>query len=58
MIAGFTTAVALHGLYNFSIITAGGNFKTLIPLAILAGLAVFLSFAFNDLKKLKSICKP
>ncbi|MBI2625399.1 MAG: PrsW family intramembrane metalloprotease [Candidatus Nealsonbacteria bacterium] len=58
MASGFAIAVILHGLYNFSIITADGYSKALIPMAILTSLAFFLTWGFNDLKRLKSVCQP
>lgn len=54
---GLVIATLLHGLYNFSIIrnTSGEGF--IIPLLILISLAAFVTFAFKQLKKIKSICK-
>lgn len=57
IVFGLLLATALHGLYNFSIMRIDGNAKILIPLLILLGLAVFVSFAFKRLRKLPSICK-
>ena len=57
ILLGLATATILHGLYNFSIIEIEGNLSFLIPIIILLGLAVFITFAFQRLKKLKSICK-
>jgi len=54
---GLGIAVFLHGLYNFSIIEIEGNLKFLIPAIILIGLAIFLTFGFKRLKKMKSVCK-
>ncbi len=54
---GIGTASLLHGLYNFSIMEIEGSPKTLIPIIILIGLAIFVSLAFKRLKKMKSICK-
>jgi protease PrsW len=54
---GLSTAVALHGLYDFSIMEVGGNLKFLIPIAILVSLTVFVSLVFQRVKKIKSICK-
>ncbi len=53
---GILTAVLLHGLYNFSIMTIGGPLKIIIPVAILISLAIFVIPGFEKLKKLKSIC--
>ena len=56
--AGILIAVLLHGLYDFSIINIDGNFKFIIPLAILISLAVFISLGFKKVKRLKSVCLP
>ncbi len=53
---GLGVAIALHGLYNFSIIVIEGPMKLIIPTVILLALAFFVSFAFKKLKKIKSIC--
>ncbi len=53
---GLGIAIALHGLYNFSIIVIEGPMKIIIPTVILLVLAFFVSFAFKKLKKMKSIC--
>ena len=57
LILGLTIAILLHGLYNFSIIEIEGNLKLLIPVIILISLAIFITFGFKRLKKIKSICK-
>jgi len=54
---GLLISVALHGLYNFSIMEIEGSLKFLIPLMILIGLAIFLTLGFKKLKKMKSVCK-
>jgi len=54
---GIIIAVALHGLYNFSIITLEGNLRLIIPIIILIILAILTSLGFEHLKKLKSVCK-
>lgn len=54
---GLFFAVLLHGLYNFSIMEIETPLNIIIPIIILLWLAIFVSFAFNNLKKLKSICK-
>jgi len=54
---GLFIAVLLHGLYNFSIMELEGKLTFLIPVLILIGLAIFVTFGFRKLKKLKSICK-
>lgn len=53
---GITAAIALHGLYDFSIITIESNLKFVIPILILSVLAVFISLGFRKVKKIKSIC--
>lgn len=54
---GLLISVALHGLYNFSIMEIEGSLKFLIPLIILISLAIFLTFGFKRLQKMKSVCK-
>jgi len=54
---GIIMAVVLHGLYDFSIIALEGNLKIIVPIAILIILAIFTSLGFEQLKKLKSVCK-
>lgn len=56
--AGIAIAVLLHGLYDFSIISIGGNSKFIIPIIILITLSVFVSLGFKKVKKLKSVCLP
>jgi len=55
--SGLLIATLLHGLYNFSIIEMKGMFSFLIPVVILFCLAVFVTFSFRKLKKIKSVCK-
>jgi RsiW-degrading membrane proteinase PrsW (M82 family) len=55
-IFGFILVIALHGLYDFSIIRLEGNARLIAPVIILMILAGFLSFTFKELKKLKSVC--
>lgn len=57
LIFGLGAATFLHGLYNFSIIELKGTLSWLIPVIILISLAIFLTFAFRNLKKIKSVCK-
>jgi len=57
ILLGLSLAFLLHGLYNFSIIEIEGGLSFLIPVIILLGLAIFLTYGFQRLKKLKSICK-
>ncbi len=57
LIFGLGIAAFLHGLYNFSIIKIEGSLTFLIPVIVLIGLAIFLTYSFQRLKKLKSVCK-
>jgi RsiW-degrading membrane proteinase PrsW (M82 family) len=57
LIIGVGIATLLHGLYNFSIMELERIFSWLIPIVILISLAIFLTFAFKRLKKIKSTCK-
>lgn len=57
LISGIAIATLLHGLYNFSIMKAEGNFKVFAPFLIIVALVLSVSFAFNKLRKLQSICK-
>ena len=54
---GLLISIVLHGLYNFSIMEIEGSLKFLIPLTILISVAIFLTFGFKRLQKMKSICK-
>jgi len=53
---GLILAISLHGLYDLSIMTEG-SLSVLGPIIILIGLAIFISFGFKKIKKLKSVCK-
>ena len=57
LITGIFIAVALHGLYNFSIITLEGYMKFIVPVIIILTLAFLVFSGFENLKKKKSICK-
>lgn len=57
LLIGFSTAVFLHGLYNFSIMVIEGSARFLIPFLILMNLALVLSLGFRKLKEIKSICE-
>lgn len=57
VMTGILLATALHGLYNFSIITLEAPLSFLISLLVLVGLSIFIIYDFNEIKKLKSICK-
>ncbi|MBI2050060.1 MAG: PrsW family intramembrane metalloprotease [Candidatus Staskawiczbacteria bacterium] len=54
-VSGLALTSALHGLYNFSIITFKGALQIATPVIILVGLAIFVVWAFNRVKKMKSI---
>lgn len=53
---GLILAIFLHGVYNFSIMNIKGNQRFIIPVIILIALALFVSWGFKKLKRLKSIC--
>ena len=54
---GILAAALLHGLYNFSIIKLSAPFDAIIPTAIIIGLIAFIFYDFDEIKKIKSICK-
>jgi protease PrsW len=54
---GIFFATALHGLYDFSIMTLEGYAKLLIPIIILAVLIYYVFNGIEKLKELKSVCK-
>lgn len=54
---GLLLATVLHGLYDFSIMTLQAPFNFLIPAGIITGLAIFMIWDFNEVKKIKGICK-
>ena len=56
VILGLSSAILLHGLYNFSIMEIEAPLKFIIPIIILLGLALFVTFGFKKLKKMKSVC--
>ena len=56
LILGIVISTSLHGFYNWSIMNIEGMNKFIIPLIIIGGLSIFLSYGFKKLKKLKSIC--
>lgn len=55
-LTGLFFASFLHGLFNFSIIQAQGYWKLAIPLTILVGLALFVSWGIQVARKMPSIC--
>jgi len=52
---GLILAVILHGLYNFLIMMEGTP-SILGPIILLVALAIFISYTFKKVKKMKSIC--
>lgn len=54
---GLILATLLHGLYNFSIINLSGPLNFIIPVIVIIGLAGFIIYDFDEIKKIKSICK-
>lgn len=57
VVFGIIIASLLHGLYDFSIMTMGNPLDVLIPAAVVIGLAIFIFYDFDEIKKVKSICK-
>lgn len=57
LFAGLGIATLLHGFYNFFIMKTEGNLRIWAVIIILLGLAIFVSFGFQRLKKLKSVCE-
>ncbi len=55
-IIGLFLATLFHGLYNFSMMKIEGLEKFIIPIIILLGLALFVSYAFKKAKRLKHKC--
>lgn len=59
-LTGLFLASFLHGLFNFSIIQAEETYdyrKLFIPVGILAGLAIFVSWGIKKAKKMKAVCE-
>jgi RsiW-degrading membrane proteinase PrsW (M82 family) len=54
---GMLLAIVLHGLYNFSIMTIESPINFLIPAIIITGLSIFIFYDFDEIKKLRGICK-
>ncbi len=54
---GILIATVLHGLYDFSIIVLDSPMNFIIPIVIIAGLAIFIIHTFDKIKELKGICK-
>lgn len=51
---GLFVAVTLHGLFNLYIIQDTGGVRLIVPLIIILGLAIFVSFALRSLKRTKA----
>lgn len=56
-VTGILLASLLHGLYNFSIITLSSPMNFIIPLIVIIGLVIFILYDFDEIKKVKGICK-
>jgi RsiW-degrading membrane proteinase PrsW (M82 family) len=54
---GFFIAVVLHGFYNLAITQLTGFWQYSVPAIIVIVLAIFTTYGFIKLKKIKSICK-
>src|SRR3989344_2187217 len=54
---GIILASLLHGFYDFSIITLAGPMNFIVPSLIIIGLVAFMVYDFNEIKKIKGICK-
>lgn len=54
---GIILAALLHGFYNFSIITLASPMNFVIPVVIIMGLVIFMIYDFDEIKKVKGICK-
>ena len=54
---GIALATLLHGLYNFSIMTLQEPLNFILSATIMAVLALFVIYDFDEVKKLKGICK-
>ena len=56
-VTGIVLATLLHGLYDFSIMVLESPFNLIVPVAIITALALFVIYDFDEVKKLKGICK-
>lgn len=56
-ILGIGLAALLHGLYNFSIIALERPSNVIVPVLVIVVLAVFMLYDFDEIRKVKSICK-
>ncbi len=57
VITGLSLAVIFHGLYDFSIVTMPEPLNAIIPAITILVLALFMLYDFNEIKKVRSICK-
>jgi len=58
LVFGFSLTTLLHGVFNYSIIKIEDNWAfVFLPIIILIGLSIFVTFGFKRLKKIKSVCK-
>ena len=57
ILLGILVAIFFHGLYDFSLMTADGYMKIIIPITIIITLAIIVFSGFNKLKTLKGVCK-
>lgn len=51
IVIGLGISTCLHGLYNLSIIEIEGSERFIIPIMVLVGLALFVSWGFKKLKE-------
>jgi len=56
-ITGLLSATLLHGLYDFSIMVIDNPLNLTIPFFVIVVLAFFMLYDFDEVKKLKGICK-
>lgn len=54
---GIGAATLLHGLYDFSIIELASPFAIAIPVTVIIFLAMFIAYDFDEVKKVKGLCK-
>lgn len=57
IILGLIISASLHGVYNWFIMKSNDWGRVVVPLFILIVLSCFVSYSFNKLKKIKSVCK-
>ena len=54
---GFLIAIVLHGFYNIAIVELTGFWQYSIPAIIIIILAIFTTYGFIKLRKLKGVCE-